>query len=49
MTLRDAVVGKEPLERPVPEDVVRDLGSEALAVVAGDALLLGEMASGCRC
>ena len=41
---RDAVIGKKPLERPVPEDVVRDLGSKALAVVVGNALLLGEMA-----
>jgi hypothetical protein len=41
--LRDAVVGKEPLEWPVPENVVGDLRRQSLAVVPRDALLPREV------
>ena len=41
--LRDRVVGEQPLERPVAEDVVGDLVREPLAVVARDAGLAGEV------
>ena len=40
--LRDAVVVEEPLERAVAEDVVRDLGLEAVAVVPRQPRLLHE-------
>ena len=42
--LGHAVVGEQPLERAVAEDVVGDLGGEPLAVVARDARLLRELA-----
>ena len=41
--LGDRVVGEQPLERPVAEDVVGDLGGEPLAVVAREARLLAEL------
>ena len=40
--LSDAVVGEEPLEGPVAEDVVGDLRRQPLAVVAREARLLSE-------
>ena len=46
--LRDRVVGQEPLERPVAEDVVGDLVREPLAVVAGDARLAREVPADVR-
>ncbi len=41
--LGHAVVGEEPLERAVAEDVVGDLRDEPVAVVARDADLVGEL------
>ena len=43
--LCDRVVGERALQRAVAEDVVRDLLSEPLAVLAGDARLLLEPAT----
>ena len=43
--LRDRVVGEQALERAVAEDVVGDLLAEALAVVARERRLAGEMPS----
>ena len=40
--LRDGVVGQQPLERSVAQDVVRQLLGEPLAVLARDACLLGK-------
>ena len=42
------VVGEQPLERPVAEDVVGDLEGEPLAVVARDAGLLRELVADVR-
>ena len=42
--LRDRVVDEEPLERAVAEDVVGDLVRQALALVARDPDLVGEVA-----
>ena len=41
--LRDRVVGEQPLERPVAEDVVGDLLAQALAVVARERRLRREV------
>ena len=41
--LGDALVRQEPLERPVSEDVVRNLGGQAFSVVAGQPVLASEM------
>ena len=38
-----AVVGEQPLERAVAEDVVGDLERDPLPVVARDARLLGKL------
>ena len=41
--LRDRRIGEEPLERAVAEDVVRDLGRDRGAVVAGQRRLQREL------
>ncbi len=41
--LRHRVVGQEPVERAVPEDVVGDLERDALPVVTRDSRLLFEL------
>ena len=46
--LGDAVVGQQPLERPVAEDVVGDLGGEPLAVVARRCRAPAARCCGCR-
>ncbi len=46
--LGHALVGEEPLERAVAEDVVGDLERDPLAVVARDARLLGELVADVR-
>jgi hypothetical protein len=43
--LRDRVVGDEPLERPVAEDVVEDLRRQAIAVLAREAGLVVQVPS----
>ena len=41
--LRDRWIGEQPFERPVAEDVVRDLGREPLAVITREPRLLTEL------
>ena len=41
--LRDGRIRQQPLERPVAEDVVRDLGSQPFAVVPREACFLLEL------
>jgi hypothetical protein len=41
--LRHAVICEQPLERPVPEDVVGDFGRDAVAIVAGNSRLSREV------
>ena len=46
--LGHALVGEEPLERAVAEDVVGDLERDPLPVVARDPRLLGELVADVR-